>query len=123
MSPKEAKRKINIQQWTGIIQARIKSGLNVKEYCKQNNLSKDAYFYWQHVIRQEALTQSMSNSSNIVEINLPAEAHPTADRYDAVSCQQSSWLDLSVSGMTLHITEETSSDLLARTLGVIRHVE
>ena len=46
MDTRLAKRNYNIQQWKTIIQDRNNTNLTVDEYCKQNGLSRNSYFYW-----------------------------------------------------------------------------
>lgn len=57
MDTRLAKRNYSIQQWKAIIQDRNNTNLTVDEYCKQNGLSRNSYFYWLRIIREEALEQ------------------------------------------------------------------
>lgn len=51
MDVRSTKRKLCIQQWQEIIRDRNNSGLTVDEYCNQNGLSRNSYFYWLRIIR------------------------------------------------------------------------
>lgn len=117
MPPNEAKHNLNVQQWIGIIHARNDSGLSVKDYCNKNNLSRNAYFYWRRIIRQEMLDQSESNTASIVEINMPAIANAPVSVPINGSIKRNGGLELSFNGITLYITDNTSSELITRTLG------
>jgi len=55
MDIRKAKQALNIQQWKAIIEDRNGSGLIVAEYCRQNVLSRDSYFYWLRIIRKKNL--------------------------------------------------------------------
>ena len=55
MDTRLAKRNYSIQQWKAIIHDRNNTNLTVDEYCKQNGLSRNSYFYWLRIIREEAL--------------------------------------------------------------------
>jgi len=46
-------------QWAQVIQDRKYSGENVKNYCENRGLSRDAYFYWQKKIKEAACDQFM----------------------------------------------------------------
>ena len=61
MDTRLAKRNHSIQQWKTIIQDRNNTNLTVDEYCKQNGLSLNSYFYWLRIIREEVLEQSHLN--------------------------------------------------------------
>ena len=49
---KEAKE-LRLAQWAGIIKEQKQSGLTVKDWCSQNGITKDAYYYWQQKLRKE----------------------------------------------------------------------
>lgn len=121
MDTRLAKRNYSIQQWKAIIQDRNNTNLTVDEYCKQNGLSRHAYFYWLRIIREEALEQSAA--SGFVELSLPSEADSQSHPVTAVQIAkpEPSQLTLSVCGITIQVTESTSPALLARTIGVIRN--
>lgn len=123
MDTRSAKRNYCIQQWKAIIQDRNNTNLTVDEYCKQNGLSRHSYFYWLRIIREEALEQSAE--SGFVELSLPAEADSQARSVTAVPVAKSepSQLILTVYGITIQVTENTSPTLLARTIGVIRNAQ
>lgn len=67
MNTKLAATRIKLQNWTLIIKDQKDSGLKVKEYCFQHNISKDAYYYWYRKVREAAL-----HESGFVEITPPA---------------------------------------------------
>ena len=46
MDTRLATNQIRLQQWAAIIHDRKESGLKVDDYCKLNNLSRNAYYYW-----------------------------------------------------------------------------
>ena len=123
MDTRLAKRNHNIQQWKTIIQDRNNTNLTVDEYCKQNGLSRHAYFYWLRIIREEVLEQS--SESGFVELNLPAETDSGSHPITAVPIPKPdpSQLTLSVCGITIQVTEDTSPALLARTIGVIMNAQ
>lgn len=68
MDTRLAKRNYSIQQWKTIIQDRNNTNLTVDEYCKQNDFSRNSYFYWLQIIREEVLEQS--SESGFVELSL-----------------------------------------------------
>lgn len=67
MDVRKAKRALNIQQWKAIIEDRNGSGLTVAEYCRQNALSRDAYFYWLRIIRRSVLEQTETTLPQVAE--------------------------------------------------------
>ena len=121
MDIRSVKRNHNIQQWKSIIQDRNNSGMTVDAYCNQNGLSRHAYFYWLRIIREATLEQPAA--SGFVELSLPADAGAETSLITAVAAEKAeqSQLILSINGITIQVTENTSSALLARTIGVVKN--
>lgn len=121
MDTRSAKRNYCIQQWKAIIQDRNNSNLTVDEYCKQNGLSRHSYFYWLRIIREEALKQP--TSSGFVELNLPTDASLETSMITTIPIEKPtpSQLTLFINGITIQVSENTSSALLAKTIGVIKN--
>lgn len=74
------KHKVQLQRWKILIQDRMDSKLKILEWCKQNNVTKDAYYYWLNQVRIEAFPEinSMLNRPVIKESNSFVEIQPTA---------------------------------------------
>jgi len=68
MDTRLATKNIRIQQWATIFKARAESGLTVYEYCEQNGLSRNSYYYWLRIVKTAALE---SSSTSFVELNIP----------------------------------------------------
>ncbi len=89
MNTRLAKRNYNIQQWKTIIQDRNNTNLTVDEYCKQNGLSRNSYFYWLRIIREEVAaiyhTDNMYKGTSPKEIldNRQQSVKPLVDAYFA----------------------------------------
>ncbi|MDD6481626.1 MAG: hypothetical protein PUF65_05095 [Lachnospiraceae bacterium] len=121
MDTRSAKRSYCIQQWKSIIQDRNNSGLTVDAYCEKNGLSRHSYFYWLRIIREEALNQT--TSSGFVELSLQTDNRTELSTVTEIPAEEAetSQLKLSVNGVTILVTENTSSALLAKTIGVIKN--
>lgn len=124
MDTRSAKRNYQLQQWRTIIQERNNSGLTIDEYCSQNGLSRNSYFYRLRIVRKELLEPQQS-TSGFVELGLPVENNTTIPCVTPISALEikSSQLTLCVNDIVIGVTDHTSSELLARTIEVIRHVK
>lgn len=93
-------------------------GMAVTEWCSLHGITKANYYYRLRQVRKACLETipEQQPSQSIVpvpqEIMFPAaEAHPA------------SLVDISVNGFCVHVTENTSPELLTRVLKVAAHVE
>ena len=122
MNAREVTTNYRMKEWTGIVQDRINSGLSINEYCKQNGLSRNAYFYWLKKIRNRiiidapALTEESTQSPiSFQELSIPKPSVPVVTPQDQIS--------IGINGMTINVTKDTSKELLLRVLEVARHVK
>ena len=124
MNVRSERRKLAIRQWQEIIRDRNNSGLTIDEYCTQNEISRNAYFYWLRLIREEAL-QSQQETTGFVELTLPAESNNEIPAVTIIPVpeQETSQLTLSVNGVIIQVTDNTSPALLARTIEVIKYAK
>ncbi|AOY76778.1 IS66 family insertion sequence element accessory protein TnpA [Clostridium formicaceticum] len=55
---KAAHHEISKEKWRKIIKRYNESGLPVKQWCEENQVSTSQYYYWLKVLRQESLIQA-----------------------------------------------------------------
>ena len=124
MDTRSIKRNYQLQQWRKIIQEQTTSGLTIDGFCKQNGLSRNSYFYWLRLVRVDAVN-TQQNSAGFVELKLPDPHNDVFPCVTPISVpeQENSQLTLSVNGIVIQVTDRTSSELLARTIEVIRYVK
>ena len=71
MSTQLATQQYRLDQWAAIIRSRIESGMRVKDFCSQHEISENAYYYWLRKIRAAALREK---GTTFAELNAPVEA-------------------------------------------------
>lgn len=115
-----AAKQYRLNQWAEQIRdcQNRPEGMAVTEWCSLHGITKANYYYRLRQVRKACLVtipeEQLSQSIVPVprEIMVPAaEAHPA------------SFVDISVNGFCVHVTENTSPELLARVLKVAAHVE
>ena len=129
------KRNISMQRWAAIIADRNTTGLTVREYCIRNNLSRNSYFYWLRQLRQEAadseefkcITQNTvrQEENQIVELipsgkqDMVASVIIPEDETSGKS--EGDLLRISIGDTDIYVGSDTSEEMLARVIRVIRH--
>ena len=106
MNTKLATKEIRLQEWASIIKSRKASGLKVDEYCKQHNISRNAYFYWLRKVKERALLQA-----GFVEVPV-TDCRRASNTFDAS-------IVIKAANTEICINDDTSSELLSRVLGVM----
>jgi len=80
---KASKHEMLKAQWQKMIKDQSKSGLSIREWCKRNNFSHGKFYYWQRVIREEALikagTLAVTGQTQFVEVS-PSCPEPKSNK-------------------------------------------
>lgn len=63
------KHRYNLERWSLIIDKRIQSGQTVTEWCKENQVSKNAYYYWLRNLQRESLKTALSELPTQISSN------------------------------------------------------
>ena len=58
MSTRSIIHQATLNEWVSRIKEQKSSGLSVSEWCRQNNISRDKYFYWKRQLKEEVVEQS-----------------------------------------------------------------
>ena len=105
-------QQIRLQQWSQAIHARNESGLTVKEYCENNNISENAYYYWLRKIRESTIEAA---SGQFAELSVPEE--PQAD------AGSSAGLTVEMNGARILVADAGCRDALTMVLEVLRNAQ
>lgn len=103
---------VRLTRWNEIFNDREDSGLTIDEYCRQNNLSKNAYYYWLRKCRENTLSECENafvelEAPSFKEGSLTKEFHPQAI--------------IEINGARISVSEKISQSLLSMIVEVTRN--
>jgi len=117
----EAKKltcKYRLEQWAAIIQDRISSGKQVEQWCKENNLSRDSYYYWLRKVKLAAVQKN-----TITETPLLPKVVPLVPTLPAPENKSpGTAIIIRVNGITLEIQDNASDAIIERTLKILQRI-
>ena len=116
---KNATGKLRLAQWTKIIKDRAESGLTINDFCKQNSISRDAYYYWLRKVRVAAIKTS---GLEFVELQEAAQL-PAPAGTDNTTSAFITEATIRIGSMTISVNGSTPGSLLRKLLEVVSHVE
>ena len=94
---------VRMNNWAALIKARQESGQTVKEWCSNNDININAYYYWLRKLRKTAIELSRD----------PAESHTEFAKVPLSSLQGSSDTPLRITrGDTVFEVSNVISDHL-----------
>ena len=118
------KHQVQLQRWKLLIQDRMNSNLKILDWCKQNNVSKDAYYYWMKQIRKEAVDEAnfRLNKPAISESNSFVEIQPVTSSVIAseVNKLRASAIIRS-NGLEIELLDDASTAFIRKLMEAIRY--
>ena len=112
MNISEVKQEYQLQQWRGMVQERLESGLTIQAWCAANGITEHAYYYRLRKLRQNACCAlEQARPDCLAEVPLvpkSADSHPQ--------------FRLTTAAATLEISN-AGSEMLDQILRVLLHVE
>ena len=73
MNTNQTLRQATLTKWSTIFQEQQSSGLTIKEWCSQNDVSVHSFYYWKRAAKEEYLKSVMPE---IVPVSIPSEPLP-----------------------------------------------
>ncbi len=96
---KISKHEINKAQWQELIKDQSQSGLTIREWCRKNNMSHGKFYYWQRIIREEALikagTLAVTGKTQFVEVK-PSVAEIKSNKQSSCAVLRSNGNEIEV---------------------------
>ena len=63
MNARQRLHQIHLQEWTVRFAEQKASGLTVRQWCEQNNLSFHTYNYWKHLLKEDHVSHVLFTAS------------------------------------------------------------
>ena len=57
MNATQTLHQATLAKWTAVFQEQKDSGLTIKEWCSQNDVSIHSFYYWKHIAKEEYLSK------------------------------------------------------------------
>lgn len=119
---KTSKHEILKAQWQKIIKDQSESNLSIREWCRGNNFSHGKFYYWQRVIREEALikagTLAVTGQTQFAEIK-PCEIKPIRPSAGITEINQGTCAVLRSNGNEIEILNGADPNTLEAILKIL----
>ena len=115
MDTQKVASEYRLLQWAQVIQARLDSGQNIKDFCQTSGISRNTYFYWQKKLRNEACTElaKTEETKNIVPSGwMQLEPEQAQHAKEA--------LDIEINGCHVSVNTDTDPELLKKVCRTLR---
>ena len=110
----QLKQQHSLASWKQTILAQQNSGLTAAEYCRQQNIKYNAFYYWQRKIREDFAASALQ----IPQKDAPAPEFATLATATVTATVQTatlpSMMKLSCDPVSLEVNEQIQRELLAR---------
>jgi len=124
MSTKQKIRKANLSKWAELIQDQQASGLTIKSWCDQNNVSFHAYNYWKHILKEEYVNSILPeivpipkpDAIPVREDNTQLELRDSRDSYNTPQA-----ITVSIGDIRIEIGSTASDKMITSIIKAVRY--
>ena len=134
MNVNQTMHQANLSKWTALFHEQRQSGLTIKDWCSQNNVSVYAFFYWKRIAKETYVQSILPGSvpqpqsgqfSCLPDTALVSEKHELYNLSNLHDQQpQPAPAPMTISFDNIQITFDTdvSDDRIFQILKAVRHV-
>lgn len=115
-----ATQQIRLQQWAEMVRecnARP-HGMKITDWCREYGITKDAYYYRLNRVRKACLDAVQTETEQAV---VPVSTCLLSGEMQTESF--ASGIDITLNQAVVHVTDQTSPELLAMVIKVLSHAE
>lgn len=121
MNTKQKLHQLRMNEWTARFSDQKASGLTVKEWCNQNNLSIHTYNYWKHALKEELASQVLPDIVPIVILETSASPAPIVSNDSALTnCAIRPTAKLTYNNISIEFGSDISEAFLATIIKALR---
>ena len=130
MNSVKLKRQLTMERWSALIKESKESSLLLKDWLRENNISKDQYYYWKRKINDEHAS-AFSNSfvevsANVInETKLPDISDKkdiTSPLTDLSTVNNTTVASIKTETYSIDIYANINPSMLMQLLEVVKHV-
>ena len=106
-------------QWASIVSSCRNSGMSIRSWCIENNVSEKQFHYWQRLVRGEVLENlkktEIENKQTFVQLPAPADSIGSSSfKADII---------IHTGNSTLELSSSVSEELLSKVLKVLSNAK
>jgi hypothetical protein len=127
MSAKQKLHQVRLNEWTARFKEQKASGLTVRQWCDQNQVSIHTYNYWKHVLKEELVDQMLPDIVPVtlpvpVSSNLPAEQEsPCPVQEDRAIRANCTTVKLTINGISIEMDSTVPEAFLHALMKAVRY--
>lgn len=118
-------RQCRLREWAQMIQEcqNRPEEMSVNEWCEAHSITKANYYYRMTQVRKACLDAVSKEVMEQAIVPVPMNLMAVDEIGISEKSLKDSFLEIESNGITIRVTDRTSAELLAKTLGVIAHVK
>ena len=134
MNVNQTMHQANLSKWTALFHEQRQSGLTIKDWCSQNNVSVYAFFYWKRIAKEtyvqsilpRSVPQPQSDQLSCLPDTTPAtekhELYNLSNLHDHQPQPAPVPITISLDNIRITFDADASDDRIFQILKAVRHV-
>lgn len=120
MNAQHKLHQLHLNEWASRFSEQKSSGLTIRQWCDQNNVSIHTYNYWKHILKEELASQVLPD---IVPLTIPESTASIVSQPPSVLTNRSirATATLTIDHILIQVESDISEDFLRTIIKAVRH--
>ena len=119
-----------LQEWSARFADQKASGLTVRQWCEQNNLSFHKYNYWKHLLKEEVTDQLLPDIAPLFPpvntpslTGVPASSDHPVQQFSANCTNRANrtMISFTANGISFEFSDDIPESFLCSLMKAVRH--
>ena len=137
MNAKQKLHQTKLSQWAVHFQKQADSGLTIKNWCDQNNISIHTYNYWKHALKEEYVSTVLPDIVPVTSLVSPLPASKdipntygsiiqsglprSLDSRESRDSCDTSQIHVTIGDASISFASSVSDEMICRIIRAVRH--
>lgn len=133
MNAKQKLHQANLAKWTALFKEQASSGLTIRDWCAQNNISIHTYNYWKHAVKEVYVDSLLPDIVPIAPVPIaslpsdPADSQQSGpfhlcDAHRSCDSINPDCISIVIGDIRIEIGSSASDEMVSGIIKAVRHV-
>lgn len=111
-----------LREWAAIFTEQKSSGLTIREWCKENDVSINKFHYWKRALKEELTTQALPDIAPITLSTPVVQSQEfISASYNYSPICPTKKISFTINGLSIEVDPFVSEEFLTTLIKAVRH--
>ena len=121
MNVSQVTHQVKLDRWATILKEQSSSGLTIKDWCSQNNIPRDQFFYWKRKLKESVLESTLPDIGPVT-LPVPESGCPTCTTFATPKIPDTEFLArITIQDVSIELGSGATEQLISGIIKAVRN--